>query len=185
MFAFCGKRFRVYKRAHKTCDTVLPSGDAASAGPFISKRGCDGSAHGGCQAGCLIFWKEAWLKPVSQDSAAKLVSLETQANHGPASGCTQAAVWASAQTSDPQDRAPRYVCQATQLSYATTDLSWWDIRQYIEDYVSGNVTLGQLLKGLIYSGYCSTGESVGCGADRVFRVPLEKSPRVSQHRLSP
>src|SRR5215467_6870227 len=24
MFAFCGKRFQVYKRAHKTCDTVFP-----------------------------------------------------------------------------------------------------------------------------------------------------------------
>ena len=24
MFSFCGKRFQVYKRAHKTCDTVFP-----------------------------------------------------------------------------------------------------------------------------------------------------------------
>ncbi len=24
MFAFCGQRFQVYKRAHKTCDTVFP-----------------------------------------------------------------------------------------------------------------------------------------------------------------
>src|SRR5882724_289016 len=24
MFAFCGKRFQVYKRAHKTCDTAYP-----------------------------------------------------------------------------------------------------------------------------------------------------------------
>ena len=25
MFEYCGQRFRVYKRAHKTCDTVNPS----------------------------------------------------------------------------------------------------------------------------------------------------------------
>ena len=36
----------------------------------------------------------------------------------------------------------RYICQATQLPYFTTPLPWWDIRQYFEDYVSGNVTLG-------------------------------------------
>ncbi len=24
---------------------------------------CDGEAHDGCQAGCLLYWKEDWLKP--------------------------------------------------------------------------------------------------------------------------
>ena len=28
---------------------------------------CDGQAHGGCQAGCLVYWKEAWLKRVPAD----------------------------------------------------------------------------------------------------------------------
>ena len=28
---------------------------------------CDGEGHRGCQAGCLIFWKEAWLKRVDSD----------------------------------------------------------------------------------------------------------------------
>jgi hypothetical protein len=32
---------------------------------------CDGSAHGGCQAGCLIFWKDAWLRRVDAPSAAQ------------------------------------------------------------------------------------------------------------------
>ena len=38
----------------------------------------------------------------------------------------------------------RYICQATQLPYFTTPLAWWDIRQYVEDYVSGNVTLRRI-----------------------------------------
>ena len=25
---------------------------------------CDGSAHDGCQAGCRLYWKEAWLRRV-------------------------------------------------------------------------------------------------------------------------
>src|SRR3981189_2180712 len=64
MFACCGKRFQVYKRAHKTCDTVFPvRGRRVDRAIHLETR-CDGSAHGGCQASCLIFWKEAWLKPV-------------------------------------------------------------------------------------------------------------------------
>ena len=27
---------------------------------------CDGAGHDGCQAGCLLFWKESWLKRVDQ-----------------------------------------------------------------------------------------------------------------------
>src|SRR5215467_1676004 len=65
MFAFCGKRFQVYKRAHKTCDTVFPiRGRWVDRAVHLETR-CDGQAHGGCQARCLIFWKEAWLKPVA------------------------------------------------------------------------------------------------------------------------
>src|SRR5271166_6099637 len=68
MFAFCNKRFQVYKRAHKTCDTVFPvRGRRVSEAVHLDTR-CDGSAHGGCQASCLIFWKDAWLRPVRKDS---------------------------------------------------------------------------------------------------------------------
>jgi len=28
---------------------------------------CDGSAHGDCQASCLLFWHTAWLTPVTED----------------------------------------------------------------------------------------------------------------------
>ena len=37
---------------------------------FLEGLRCDGSAHGGCQRGCLFFWKEAWLKP-RQSGAGK------------------------------------------------------------------------------------------------------------------
>ena len=69
MFQYCGQRFQVFKRAHKTCDP--PSGLQArrmnSAVHLMGVR-CGGESHGGCQAGCLIFWKNAWLKKV--ESAA-------------------------------------------------------------------------------------------------------------------
>jgi hypothetical protein len=49
----------------------------------------------------------------------------------------------SASSTDPEH--PVYVCQATQLPEATKLLSSWDFRQYWEDYVSGNVSLGRIL----------------------------------------
>ena len=66
MFEYCGKRFRVFKRAHKTCDTVNPvAGRRVPGGIHLDLR-CDGKAYGGCQAACLIFWKEAWLKSLNE-----------------------------------------------------------------------------------------------------------------------
>jgi hypothetical protein len=44
----------------------------------------------------------------------------------------------------------RYSCQATQLLDSTTALKWWDARQYVEAYRSGNNSLSTVLKGLIY-----------------------------------
>ena len=64
MFAYCGTRFQVYKRAHKTCDTVFPVRGRRVARAVHLETRCSGDGHGGCQAGCLLFWKEAWLQPV-------------------------------------------------------------------------------------------------------------------------
>ena len=32
-------------------------------------------------------------------------------------------------------------------------LQWWDMRQYVEDYTSGNLTMGRLVTGFIYASY--------------------------------
>ena len=66
MFQFCGRRFRVYKRAHKTCDTVNDyKGRKMDSAVHLEGIRCDGKAYGGCDAACLIYWKEAWLKRVA------------------------------------------------------------------------------------------------------------------------
>jgi hypothetical protein len=154
MLRFCGRRLRVFKRAHKTCDTVNKTGGRRLKGTVhLENVRCDGSAHGGCQAACLIFWKERWLKHVSQDPEPGAPE-EPPAGWAPAptirsdedlARCTRAA------RSDPDD--PTYVCQATELPVATTPLPWWDVRQYIEDYASGNVGLRRMLSSFGYSAY--------------------------------
>jgi hypothetical protein len=155
MFAFCGKRFQVFKSAHKTCDTVFPvRGRRVDDAVHLETR-CDGSAHGGCQAGCMIFWKEAWLKPVSVSSReTSLLNSETLAasrrTATSAPGCMESIVWDRAQIPDPNEEASTFVCQATRLPYATSKLEWWEPSQYIEDYRSGNVGLWAIVCGATY-----------------------------------
>jgi hypothetical protein len=52
MFRYCGQRFRVYKRAHKTCDTVNDyKGRRMNRAVHLDGIRCDGQAYGGCRAG--------------------------------------------------------------------------------------------------------------------------------------
>ncbi len=160
MFRYCGQRFQVYKRAHKTCDytTSYPYHVRRLEATVHLETRCDGEAHGGCQAGCLLYWKQAWLKPVSGDPrrVAALITttpLGKDVDAASGTGCSESEVWANTLASDPNGGAPTYVCQATQVPYATRPLAWWDLRQYIEDYRSGNVGLGRILSGFIYSIY--------------------------------
>lgn len=168
MLAHCGQRLQVYKRAHKTCDTVFPiRGRRVERAVHLDTR-CDGSAHGGCQASCLIFWKEAWLKPVDGPRRSWTPSGFGEHSEGldeqPRTGCSESRLQTSVEVSAKNDGMTEYVCQATRLPYATTDLAWWDIRQYLEDYSSGNVGLGQIAAGLMYSAYYNLSQAgIGLG----------------------
>jgi len=173
MFDYCGQKFAVYKRAHKTCDTVNPIRGARVSNAIHLDLRCDGEAYGGCQAACLIFWKTAWLKPVSETGKRiELSSRSEPLRTDPpviSASCTEADVYAGAITGDPKATdGPKYVCQATQLPYFTTTLLWSDIRQYLEDYTSGNVALGRMLRGFIYAGYFNLIQ-VGIGLGRPLR----------------
>ena len=54
---------------------------------------------------------------------------------------------------DTKDSDPTYVCQATRLPYATSDLGPFDIRQYLQDLASGNVGFAQWLRGVLFINY--------------------------------
>jgi hypothetical protein len=149
MLQYCGQRFKVYKRAHKTCDTVsgFYKGRRLSNGVHLDLR-CDGQAYGGCQAGCLIFWKQAWLKSVDEKMAS--VPLSTSVKEP---SCTEEDVWGGTRAQNPQGGDGRYLCQATQLLRFTKHLPWWDMRQYVEDYSSGNASLLRIFCGFVYVCY--------------------------------
>jgi hypothetical protein len=151
MFEYCERTFKVSKRAHKTCDFVTRTGIRKLDNcVHLADLRCDGAAHGGCEAGCLLFWKEAWLERVDSPN-----SLTTRS--GPSSGtadrssCSEADVVASTRVADDQGSEPRYVCQATLLPDYTNPLSPFDVRQYITDYRSGNVrSIWSMIPPILY-----------------------------------
>jgi hypothetical protein len=172
MFQYCGRRFRVFRRAHKTCDTVNDyKGRRMNRAVHLEGIRCDGKAYGGCQAACLVFWKEAWLKRIDESAAARtsLPMQHLREDRGPTSGCREQEVWAGTRTLETQNAVdPVYVCQATVLPAATELLPWWDLRQYVEDLASGNVGFRQMVCGFIYMSYRSL-VSAGIGLGRPLR----------------
>jgi hypothetical protein len=167
MLAFCGKRFRVHKSAHKTCDPDYRSRRVRQAVHLETR--CDGQAHGGCQAGCLLFWKDAWLKPATGGSDSSLTHIETSSEikSEVQAGCCESAVWKGTLGPASADDDPTYVCQTTQVQYQEP-IKWWDLRQYLTDYRSGNVGLWTVFCGLMWSAYFHVSQ-MGIGVGRPMR----------------
>jgi hypothetical protein len=151
MERFCGRRFRVQSRAHKSCDTVdYVGGRRLWNAVHLEGLRCDGEAHGGCQALCLLFWKEAWVRKVDGPAAPALPAPEKRAG-----GCTEAQVRLGCRRpGEPADAPdPTWVCQATQLLVASVPLRPIDLGQWIEDYTSGNTSLPRMLVGFFLLAY--------------------------------
>src|SRR3954452_853071 len=71
------RRYTVSRRVDKICDTVTSTGSRRmKATVYLDDLRCDGSAHGGCQAGRRIYWKEDWLRLVDPGPAPAAVPAE-------------------------------------------------------------------------------------------------------------
>jgi len=143
MLQYCGQRLQVAASAHKTCDTINKTGGRRVANAVhLTGIRCDGSAHGGCQAGCLIYWKKEWLKPAGARAQPERKPVSVPARPL----IVERLRAAGARTSGGE---PLYSCQATRLFAATRPLRWWDLRQYALDLWSGNVGVGRFLRVVI------------------------------------
>lgn len=141
MLKFCGQRLTVGKVAHKLCDTICWTGlHKMENAVHLTGSRCDGASHGGCQTSCLLYWKEDWLKIVGPGARASttagtvnlsLLESNTHKKPGP-------------------DGEPRYACQATELLRAApTVLPASDLRQYVTDVKTGNVSTLTSLKAFL------------------------------------
>jgi len=143
MLQYCGKNFRVFKRADKTCEytqgwSIRRMKDSV----HLEGARCDGSGHGGCQAGCLIFWKEAWLKRAENNVVSADSLRQTTASVPPTGGLLTVEGLIASNRSTNSDGETAFVCQATDVPKFTSHMSFWDPRQYIRDLRSGNLDSG-------------------------------------------
>lgn len=149
MLQYAGRRFRVSAVAHKTCDTVNKTGGrAVDSALHLEDLRCDGSAHGGCQATCLLFWKAAWLRPVDGPEGQRL--MDDGRPSAADAACNERLVTHTSRLRE--DGTPIYRCQATTLPEWSRPLKWWDLRQYWRDVSSGNVSLGRAASTLFLAG---------------------------------
>lgn len=141
MAVVCGREFVVHARADKTCDTVDLTGCSREMDDTVhlAEARCDGSAHGGCQAGCLLFFKERWLEPAGVKPRQPTPALDPDAE-GMARLTAQATV--DSQT---------YRCQATALPSATRPMR--GLRHYLRDVGTRNVPWPRFAKAMAVASF--------------------------------
>ncbi|WP_148287825.1 hypothetical protein [Rhodopseudomonas sp. B29] len=125
MAAFCGHRFRVSRRANRTC--VEDSGEGLLSNTvFLEDVRCDGSHHDGCQRRCLMFWHERWLR---QPTDARIEQPTSPA----------------ALSRLPVKIGERYYCQSTELKRITTPSRGMvaGVALLTKDLLSGEISLSR------------------------------------------
>lgn len=141
MLQYAGKRFTVTHCVEKICDTVsgnTPNSRRMYDTVLLDDLRCDGSAHDGCQAGCRIYWKESWLRRVSEVTTPGLDGGDAYARLEELAAAGGRAVG--------DDGAELYRCQATEALRASEPLSTFDMRQYVRELSSGNVGWRRFLR---------------------------------------
>ncbi|GAA0361370.1 hypothetical protein GCM10009530_08590 [Microbispora corallina] len=150
MLRFCGRRLTVHKVAHKLCDTMTGSGmrRMRDAVHLVDAR-CDGSAHGGCQTSCSLYWKEAWLRRVDPDEPAP--DAAPDAAPVPAPGRSLPILEVNTRREPGEDGETRYRCQATELLRAAPEpLPFRDLSQYVTDVRVGNAGVLATLRTVFF-----------------------------------
>ena len=169
MLGFAGRQFRVSRRAFKTCIDDQEMRELKNT-VFLEDVRCDGAGHGGCSKGCLIFWKEAWLKPVGAQAS-------TNGSHKHT--LTESDLAALA------EREGQFVCQSSEIINASSPLPWWRWKQYVWDLSRNRVSLLSWLRSLLVAvynkiayvgGFNGWGFIVGNGADGSGFQPLNLRP---------
>jgi hypothetical protein len=144
MLAFCGRRLRVSRRADNTCALGQPRRIEATV--HLEQLRCDGSSHRGCEAACLILWKEAWLRRVPENGEHLVVLTEG------ADGDSNSSYRMLSEFAQRPNNA--LMCQATELASASCPAPIGSPPAYFgglaRDFISRKRGLDDLRKLIIY-----------------------------------
>jgi hypothetical protein len=147
MLKYCGRTLPVTQRADKAC-----AGDGVVRRMYntvhLQNIRCDGSAHDGCQAACLMFWKEAWLERAERvnarnGSAPKPAPLRL----GEEEQAFLDGTLHPATREEGEAGATRYRCQATDIPSASERLRFRQTDQYVRDLQ--NWSPWKIIRGLV------------------------------------
>ena len=181
MLPFIGKRFTVSRRVDSICDTLDYGGMRRMRGTvFLEDLRCDGSAHGGCQAECRLYWKEAWLvrvgAPPAPDHASRqdgFDALERRAHSNTVRNDSHAA------------EGEVFKCQATEAQRATEAIppSQKSLR-YLRELSSRNISLRLFLSVMSRAIVWKIGAQLGLNVGTRQRAPSTK-PVAGGDRTAP
>ena len=169
MREFCGRQFRVSRRAFKTCvdDTEIRRLDDTV---FLEDVRCDGEAHGGCDKACLIFWKEAWLRPAG-DIDRQPATRESKINE--------------LDLFEFAKRGDQFFCQSSEIVNASQPLPWWEPRQYALDLLHNRISITLWLKGMFIAFYNKVAHVTGRQSWRFVAGPGTYNGTRSDLNLQP
>ena len=102
---------------------------------FLEGLRCDGSAHDGCQRSCLLFWKNAWLKPAANGAGER--------KNGKPGKSGQTAVSNGQALQLSTMKGDRFYCQSTELADATGEFPPGKLQHYLHDLRIGEISLGR------------------------------------------
>jgi hypothetical protein len=178
MREYCGRRFRVKARADRTVADGVHMRSMDDAVHLDGVR-CDGAAHDACRRGCLIFWKEAWLRRAPPSKSAP-----TPEARAPSPSLVTR-------------RGDRYFCQSTELARATRHLQAWKLHRHAVALFTEDVSPLDLLHAMgifaynvfahridprwewaVVSGPCKKTPSTSLGLAAGDRVRVKREPEI-------
>jgi hypothetical protein len=180
MIPYLGTRHRVARRADKVCDTIHldMTSRLMSETVFLDSVRCDGSGHDGCQAECLVYWNEAWLRRIDDDApltgepdSGTSTSADEQLARDELLRRTSAN--SAEQTAEGDGR---HRCQATQLLVASRPTKVYDPVPYLHELTARNVRLGRWVKVMGRVAVMQTGSRIGRLAHPVLKGPTATTP---------
>jgi hypothetical protein len=185
MLQYIGRRFTVSKRVEKICDMVGPGGSRRMRDAVLLENlRCDGSAHGGCQAECRIYWKEAWLVRID-NGAPSPVPPPSREVFIPLADVARDTVRPSEMSAQYAPDDDVYRCQATDAFIATEPLKVTEPGQYVREIRSGNVTIRRFMRVGARALWGSVGHRLGFKAALPLRVAGKNAVKGDRLNLQP
>jgi hypothetical protein len=180
MLRHAGRRYTVSRRVDKICDTVNATGSRRlDSTVYLDDLRCDGSAHGGCQAGCKLYWKEEWLRRVDGDA-------ETAGVRPEPSPALEAIAGAGTRTTRENETEQVWRCQATEAPEASQQLRVFkDPGQYWREFRNGNFGRLRFIGLMVRALLMEIAYRIGLIKSLPLHGPESKSPPTEPLDLQP